>query len=482
MEYIVKGRKPESVFRFFEEIGAIPRGSYHESGVADYLEAFAKERGLFCYRDKLNNVLIKAPATAGCENLPPILFQGHTDMVCEKNGGTEHDFLRDPLKLYTDGDLLRAKGTTLGADDGVAVAVMLSLLDGEIEKHPAYECLFTASEEVGLDGAHGFDYVLLSARRMINMDSEKLGVVTCGCAGGIRSDLTLSAHTEPFVGSALRVSICGLMGGHSGENINDGRANANKLMGRLLAALLPACDARLISIAGGSKDNAIPRECEALLAVPDASTATDILTGIAAEIAQELVADDRGFTVTCEDVENEAVMFSREDTARVVSVLACVANGVQEMNHRAKGMVEFSRNLGVVRTENDAVTFVFTSRSGMESRLDASTRELDALAAVVGCKTRHYNRYPGWNFAPVSSVRDAYLAAYRAVTGSDAVVNVIHAGLECGIIYSNIPDMDIISIGPTMYDIHSPNEALDLSSFEIFWKTIEQLIRVWSER
>ena len=479
MEYVIKGRKPASLFRFFEEISAIPRPSYHEGRIADYLVDFAKARSLEYYRDELHNVLIKAPASVGCEALPPLLFQGHTDMVCEKNGGVEHDFLRDPLKLYVDGQFLRAQGTTLGADNGVAVAAMLSLLDGEIEKHPAYECLFTAAEEVGLDGATGFDYSRISARHMINMDSEGFGIVTAGCAGGIRSDLSLSLHPEPFAGECLRVSVRGLIGGHSGENINCGRANANKLMGRLLAALLPTCDARLVSVNGGSKDNAIPRECEVLLAIPNAADASELLCNAAAEIARELVDDDRNFSVTCEDAEPEAVMCSREDTLRTVAVLACVPNAVFEMNHRAKGMVEFSRNLGVVRTENDQISFVFASRSAMESRLDASIRELDALAAVVGCKTRHYNRYPGWNFSPVSAVRDAYLRAYRDVTGTDASVNVIHAGLECGIISHNIPGMDIISVGPNMHDIHSPDEALDLDSLETFWKTVEQLIVDW---
>ena len=480
MEYVVTGREPASLFHFFEEISAIPRPSYHEGAIADYLVAFAKERGLECYRDELHNVLIKAPATAGCEALPPLLFQGHTDMVCEKNRGVEHDFLRDPLKLYVDGDYLRAKGTTLGADNGVAVAAMLALLDGEIDRHPAYECLFTAAEEVGLDGATGFDYSHISARHLINMDSEGFGIVTAGCAGGVRSDLSLQCKPECFSGSAIRVAIGGLIGGHSGENINCGRANANKLMGRILAALLSVCDARIVSVCGGSKDNAIPRECEAVLAVADTELASDTVCRIAAEIAEELVDDDRAFCVTCEDAEAEAVMLSREDTARAVAVLACVANGIQEMNHKAKGMVEFSRNLGVVRTEGDTITFVFTSRSAMDSRLDASMRELDALAAVIGAKTCHYNRYPGWNFAATSAVRDAYLRAYRDVTGTDAKVNVIHAGLECGIISANIPDMDIISVGPNMHDIHSPDEALDLPSLEIFWKTVARLIQSWN--
>ncbi len=478
MEYIIKGRRPESFFRFFEEISAVPRESYHEEKIADYLVNFAKERGLEYYRDEAQNVLIKKPATKGQEHRPAILFQAHTDMVCEKEFGVEHDFSKDPLDLYIDGNLLRARGTTLGADDGVGVATMLALLDGMVAEHPAYECLFTTAEETGLNGAQNFDYSLIKSRTMINMDSEELGVVTCGCAGGLRSDLTLHCTMTSFAGQALRVRIAGLMGGHSGADINTGRANANKLMGRLLAALLPTCDARIVSITGGSKDNAIPRECEVILAVPDADAATEILTDTATQIARELVEEDRGFTVSVETADGEAVMMSRWDTERICAVLACAACGVLAMNRSVSGLVEYSRNLGVVRTEGDDVTFVFSSRSGIESRLDASICELDALAAAFDCRTNHYSRYPGWNFVSESAVREAYVKAYRDVTGKDAAINVIHAGLECGIIYSKLPDMDMISIGPDMYDIHSPDEALDLDSTETFWKTLVRLIEI----
>ncbi len=478
MNNILAGCKPASLFRFFEEISDIPRPSYHEEKVADYLVAFAKERGLECYRDASHNVLIKAPATKGQEGRAPILFQGHTDMLCEKNADVEHDFLSDGLKLYLDGNLLRAKGTTLGADDGVAVAAMLALLDGAIPEHPAFECLFTTAEEVGLDGAKAFDYSRITARRMVNMDSEELGVVTAGCAGGIRSDLTLDFSPVPFAGEALSIKISGLMGGHSGADINSGRANANKLLGRLLSALASTMDVRLITASGGSKDNAIPRESEALVAVPSAEQAMDLLTELSAQIAGALHADDRNFRVSIESAEPEGFMMSKEDTARAIAVLRCAANGVLAMSYDVEGLVEYSRNLGVVSTEGNSIKFVFSSRSSIENRLDASIQELDALARVTNCKTNHHSRYPGWDYAKVSPLRDAYLSAYRDVTGKDATVNVIHAGLECGIIRSNIPDMDIISVGPTMHDIHSPDEALDLDSTEVFWKTIVRLIEV----
>lgn len=476
MKYVIQNRQPASVFRFFEEISAIPRGSYRERKIADYLVAFASARGLECYRDSTDNVFIKAPATSDRTDAAPILFQGHTDMVCEKNGDVEHDFLNDPLELYVDGNFLRARGTTLGADDGIAVAVMLALLDGAVASHPAYECLFTAAEEVGLDGARAFDYSRISARRMVNLDSETLGVIVAGCAGGVRSDLTLCYHPVAFAGEALRVDVSGLAGGHSGEDINSGRANANLLMGRLLAELIAKTDARIVTLCGGSKDNAIPRECSAVIAVPDPSAAQDLLTSAAARLCEELSAEDRGFRVAIEDCAPEAVMLSAEDTKRAVTVLACARTGVLEMSKQIKGLVEYSRNLGVVRQEEGKLIFTFSSRSPIENQLDATERELNLFAASVGCAASHHSRYPGWSYAPASPLREAYGRAYREVTDKEAVVNVIHAGLECGIIHSHLPEMDMISVGPDMRDVHSPNETLDLSSTEIFWKTLKRLI------
>lgn len=476
MNYVIGGREPASVFRFFEEICAIPHVSCHEEQIADYLETFAVSRGLEYSRDERNNVLITKNATAGWEEHAPILFQGHTDMVGEKNGDVEHDFLRDPLKLFLEGDLLGARGTTLGGDDGIAVAVMLAILDGALPEHPAVECLFTVEEEVGLNGAQNFDYSKIKARRMINMDSETLGVVTAGCAGGLRSDLVLPYTAVPMTGRALRVSVKGLAGGHSGTDIATGRANANKLMGRLLASLCRCVKFHIVSLFGGSKDNAIPRECTAVLAVDDIATATAHLREQQTLIAAELVAADVGFTVEILPAAASSEMLSDADTARVVAILSCVDNGVKEMNRNVAELVEWSRNLGVVHSKNGAVTFVFSTRSALESRLDASIDELNVLAAVTGCQTRHHSRYAGWCYAPTSALREAYLRAYRTVTGKEARVDVIHAGLECGVVYANLPDMDMISIGPDIHEIHSPNERLDLASVEVFWKTLAETV------
>ncbi|MBQ8213209.1 MAG: aminoacyl-histidine dipeptidase [Clostridia bacterium] len=478
MKTVINGRKPASLFRFFEEISAIPRQSFHEEKIADYLVEFAKSRGLEYHRDEANNVFIKKPATAGKETLPAVLLQGHTDMVCEKNADVEHDFLTDPLRLYLDGKLLRAKGTTLGADDGIAVAMMLAVLDGEVASHPAIECLFTSAEETGMDGANRFDYSRISARRMVNLDCGALGAIVAGCAGGFRTDLELACKTRSFAGQALRVSVSGLMGGHSGGNINSGRANANKLMGRLLAALIKNQKVCLLSLEGGSKTNVIPRECEAVLAVSDKDAAIDCLTACAAEIADELSDEDKEFRVTCEAVEPAAVMFDEESTEKLITVLTCAQNGVLAMSNQIEGLVEFSRNLGVIRTEGDKVIFFFSTRSSVEGQLEAAMHELDLFAKLLGASAKHHNRYPGWRYVKSSGIRDAYLQAYHDLTGKAARVDAVHAGLECGIISSKLPDMDIISIGPDMFDIHSPDEALDLDSVEAFWKTLERLIEI----
>ena len=479
MSYLIQNRKPASVFHFFEDICAIPHPSYHEEKVADYLCAFAARRGLEYYRDDLHNVLIKKPTTPDRVDAAPILFQGHTDMVCVKTADSTIDFMKDGLSLYVDGDFLRAKGTTLGADDGIAVATMLALLDGELSSHPALECLFTAAEEVGLDGAEGFDYSKITARKMINMDSEDLGIITAGCAGGLRSTLTKKCEIVPFKGECLKVSMQGLFGGHSGVDICSGRANANKLMGRLFAKWQKAeGEAHLISLNGGSKDNAIASICEAVIATADAPKTTALLQQTESEIAAELAGDDKGFFVTVTPAEAPDGMFSATDTAQLIAILATVDNGVKEMNYNIKSLPEWSRNLGVITTEGNTVELTFSSRSAIESRLDASIDELDALARITGCVTKHYSRYPGWDYAPVSPLRDLYARAYREITGKDAVVDVIHAGLECGIIASKLPGLDVISVGPDMRDVHSPDERLNLSSVETFWQTIEKLIEL----
>lgn len=475
---IIQGFKPQRVFSFFEQISAIPRGSGNEAAVADYLVQFAQQRGLACTRDANHNVLIKAPATPGREHHAPLLFQGHTDMVCEKNGDVVHDFERDPIRLRLEGNRLMATGTTLGGDDGIAVAMMMALLDGEIESHPAYECLFTTEEETGMGGAIAFDYSLLSAKYMINLDSEQENQITAGCAGGIRSDLVIPTKEQPCQGQALRLSVTGLCGGHSGEDINKGRANANLIMGRLLAALPGA---RLVEIEGGSKDNAIPRECRATVVVPDADAARAALAALSEDIAGELVAEDGRMRVdvqACDQKYDNA--WDEQTTLRVIGALTTAPCGVLAMSRDVAGLVEFSRNLGIVRTQAGGVKITFTSRSSRESRLDATIASLNTLAALLGAEINHHSRYPGWEYSPASALRDAYVEAYRALFDQPVRICAIHAGLECGYMKKQRPELDIISVGPNMQGIHSPDETLFLDSVERVWQTLARLIEHWN--
>lgn len=477
-DYVIKGYKPEKMFRCFEDISRIPRGSGNEEGIAKYVECFAKARGHFCIRDGANNVFVRVAATAGRENESAVLLQGHLDMVAEKNAATKHDFLTDPLKLYVENGWLRAEGTTLGGDDGIAVAVMLAIIDGGCESHPAVECLFTTGEETGLIGAGLFDYSVVTAKKMINMDSEEEGTVVAGCAGGVRTDLCIKVKYTAMKGDGLKIALTGLAGGHSGENINCGRMNASKLMGRILLDLSSKMRVNLVEVCGGSKDNAIPREAFATVSVADADKAARRVLREVGRIRGELVAEDAGLVVTCSVADGIEEMMDNASTRKVLGVLGTVQNGVIEMSRDVPGLVGFSRNLGVVKTdaENKTVDFVFSSRSPIDSQLDSSTASLDALAVVCGGTTKHYSRYPGWNFASRSALRDKYLKAAKKVYGKDAKVDVIHAGLECGIIRSHLPKLDAISIGPSMRGIHSPDEALNLASCEKFWEIVTLLL------
>ena len=479
MEYIIKGRHPEKFFNYFEEISAIPRGSGNEKGIADYIVEFAKARDLFFYRDDTNNVFVRLPATEGREEERAVMLQGHTDMVCEKNFDTVHDFEKDGIRLVLDGDLLRADGTTLGADNGVAVALMLAILDGELSSHPTIECLFTTSEEVGLDGAKAFDYSLVTASTMLNLDSEGEGIATVSCAGGVRSDLVMSPNTISCNKAAVMIKLSGLAGGHSGAEIHCGRANANKLMGRVLAALISKVDFNLVAIEGGSKDNAIPRECRAVIALDgvDTDKAIDIISEQKNIIADELCAADADMSIACEKMGDVHYCFDSDSTKKAVTLMATVANGVFAMSNDIKDLVEYSRNLGVIKSEKDKITFVFSARSSTEGMIDQSQTELDLLSELCSCSARHYSRYPGWRYEKNSEIREKYIISAKKIFGYEPKIMAIHAGLECGIIKSHIPNMDMISIGPEMRDIHSPAEVLDLPSCERFWLLIEDMLK-----
>lgn len=475
-QIVTKGYKPEKALAYFEELCKIPHGSGNEEAVACYIENFAKARGLFVIRDANNNVFIRKEATAGYENVPAYLLQGHTDMVCAKLTTSNHDFERDALELYMEDGWLRARGTTLGGDDGIAVAFMLALLDGEIENHPTLECLFTVEEETGLGGAESFDYSVVTAHKMINLDSESEGEVCAGCAGGVRSKIDFVPTLEISNGDVITLTVDGLFGGHSGVEINCGRANAILMTVDILNKIASEQGFSLISLVGGEKDNAIPRMCEAKFVVEDSKKAVAAIEKLDEEIRKDLCEADAGLKISVSvenDSENIETLVEGE---KMLSLIKELKIGVLSMSAHLEGLVEFSRNLGVIEVNKDGAYITYSSRSSKEEQIDLSISEVNALVNGLSANVRHTGRYPGWDFLPESDLRDTYVRKFKEIMGKDVQTVVIHAGLECGIIKSRIPDMDIISVGPNMRNIHTPDEALELDSCARLFEVLKAVL------
>ncbi len=502
---VLAGHGPADVLRFFEDICAIPHVSGDERALSDYVVQFAADRGLFCRRDDANNVFIRLPASPDRVDAPAVMLQGHLDMVGEKDADSDHDFAADGLKLRVvelDGDAwITATGTTLGGDDGIAVAIMLAILDAPPVSHPAVECLFTVSEEVGLEGAWAFDPATVNARatRMINLDSEAEGVLTAGCSGGMRTDITIPVRSVPADDgmTVLEVELSGLSGGHSGVQIHEGHANAIKLLGRLLRAVEWA-DGRLVTLSGGGKDNAIPRDARATLAVPreKAAHVIEVLEKTAETFHREpnFTGDDQGFVCTAVDRgEAPTVVMADESRRAVLSAIRLVRDGVLSMSAHVKGLVAYSRNLGILATNtgedgaSQSVTLSFSARSASESHLCDAKKEMDELAYVIGAvagetvTATHRARYPGWDYVPVSPLRELWTATSERLYGVTPRVEVIHAGLECGILCDKMlaatgTVMDIISVGPDMRDIHTPREMLSIPSVERTYRLVREVL------
>lgn len=475
MNYVVNGVKHERVFNIFEDICAIPHGSGNEMGVANYIVDFAAKRGIEAEVDSLGNVFLRKPASAGYESLDTVLLQGHTDMVCEKNSDVEHNFLTDGLKLFYRDGYIGAEGTTLGADNGIAVAFMLALLDEDTK--PAIEMLFTVCEETGLEGARGFDTDKITATKMINLDSEEDTAVTAGCAGGHRTEVEIPYFYDGEA-CAYKLAIKGLMGGHSGADINSGRVSAVTLMGRLLSKLYLECGISLIDITCAGKDNAIARECYATIGID--GNEKDVIEAIMTfeeSVKKELCSLDSGFTVTLEDEECVKSKINVDAVEKIIGFMCMVRCGVLKMSNDISGLVEFSRNLGIIETEADRIIFSFSTRSSLEAQLDASQRELDLLGRAIGAAVSHHSRYPGWEYIPQSKLREEYVAAFERLFGTIPTVGVIHAGLECGIIFSKTGGrLDIISVGPNLCDIHSPKERADVASCQKIYDVLIEML------
>ena len=465
------------MLEYFYELTKIPRASYKEEKIADYLCEFARARDLYFYRDGHNNVLIKAQGTAGRESEGAVLLQGHTDMVCEAELGYDWDVDNVGVDAYIDGDFIRARGTTLGADDGAAVGAMLAILDGALESHPPVECLFTTCEEVGLDGMKNFDMSLITARRMLNLDSECEGEAIISCAGGVRTDIVHKMDFCDFDRAAVKITVKGLAGGHSGADIHLGRQNANKVLANVLKVLLKDRKNNLALFFGGTKDNAITRSAEALLSVKSVSEVIDSVKVIEQNIKSTLTPEDREeFEIVCERTEAPDTMCEHEDSVAFVNLLSLLPCGVMGWIDEDAGMVESSANIGIVSTTDEGFVVTVSSRSNDEGKLDNLENILDNFAVLYGCELTHKNRYPGWKNASGSPVEALYKNTYRELFGEYPKINAIHAGLECGLVKAAIPDMDIISIGPTMFDIHTTRERMSLSSCDRFWLTLAKML------
>lgn len=480
MNYKITGYKPEKLFHFFEDISAIPRGSANEKAISDYLVAFAEERNLWYHRDALFNVIIKKPASAGAKEKPAVMLQGHTDMVCEKLAGVAHDFTTDPLDLIIKDGVLSANGTTLGGDNGAAVACMLAILDDDTLTHPALECVFTTQEEIGLNGAEALDKSLLSARTMINLDSEDEGVATVSCAGGLRFGLTRPITRSKKEGMLLHLEATGLLGGHSGTDINKEHQNANLLMARMINHLFHNTDALLVDFNGGTKDNAIPRETSATLFYSDevaAKNAENLALALSADFSSEICPYEPAFQFLVSTENGTADVISAEDGKAFITAMCLAPNGVQFRNMNLDGFTVTSLNLGIAATDETSASLVFAPRSSVATLMSALKEKLCLLAETFGFEVSMHGEYPGWSFAEVSPIRDVFVQSYKELFHDDLKIEAIHAGLECGLFSDAIPGLDAIAVGPTIRGCHTPDEHLPLDSLERFYELLTDVLK-----
>ncbi len=462
----------EKVLSFFKEITEIPRESGHEEHIIAYLQKFAADRNLECRTDDAGNVLIVKEAASGCEKVPTIVLQSHSDMVCEKNEGVEHDFAKDPIKYIIKDGWMIAPDTTLGADCGIGIAAQLALLDSDMPCGKI-ECLFTVAEETGLDGAMALEPGFFSGKVLLNLDSEDEGEIFVGCAGGLDTTAEFHYRNEPVQEDFVlqEVFVKDAMGGHSGDDINKGRANAVQLLGRFLYSILDL-DWQLVSINGGNKRNAIAREAKAVIAAEEDTLdiINERLESYAAEVAEEYGAIEKDLKVGFSEVEDAAADAIDEMTAwNLVTALCAAPHGVLAMSQEIENFVETSTNLASVKmTEPGVIRIGSSQRSCVTAARRAAAAKMEACFVLAGAIVKHEGEYPGWAPAAESPVRDACVASYRKLFGVEPKVKAIHAGLECGLFTEKFPGLDMVSFGPTLRGVHAPGERLDLASLDKF--------------
>lgn len=477
---VLENLEPKNVFYFFEEISRIPRPSYKEGKISDYLVNFAKERNLEVYQDDLKNVIIIKEATKGYEDVEPLILQGHMDMVCEKEPDCTIDFENDPLSLEIDGDYITAQGTTLGGDDGIAVAYALAILDSDTIEHPRLEVVITVSEEVGMDGANGIDLSMLKGKKVLNLDSEEEGHMLASCAGGCTTVCTLPLAFEKKSGEVFEIHIFGLLGGHSGGEIDKERANSNLLMGRFLLRLSEKIPFALISLAGGSKDNAIPRETTAkiMLKAGEADLAAKEVQAYQEILTNEYQSSDKNIRIEGKALGmSEERVTTKEGAKKVTILLNHLPAGIQRMSMDIKGLVETSLNLGILYMEDNAVVLKYSVRSSVKTQKELLVEKIKSLTEWLGGSISVYGDYPAWEYKKDSKLREDMIAVYERMYGEKPSVEAIHAGLECGILSAKIPGMDAVSIGPDMVDIHTTGEKLSISSTKRVWEYVLEVLK-----
>ena len=478
---VLSGLKPEPVFRYFEEICAIPHTSYHEKELSDYCVKFAKEHGYECKQDEMGNVLIVAPATSGYENVEAVMIQGHLDMVGDKTKDCTIDMEKEGLKLYVDGGFVRADRTTLGGDDGIAVAYALAVLDaadGQIP-HPRLEIVFTVCEEVGLLGASAMDFSSCKARRLLNIDSEAEGILTVGCAGGRRAGSHIPVKRINCSGLSCKLELTGLAGGHSGTEIDKGRANAAALLGRFLMILQNSIAYDLVSFSSGVKENVIPKSAAAHILIPQGAenALRKMIERFLRDTAAEYGTADPDIRLEF-SVGNTGTLsaLDKDSLSRALTALNLMPNGVQAMSMDLPGLVETSINMGVAELKDNELTLYHSVRSSIPSAKEMLCEKVTLLAGQLGGSVDFQGDYPAWPFSKTSKLRDLCVEIFKKQYGREPEVKTIHAGLECGIISSKLEGLDCISFGPDLLDIHTPNERLDIASTARVWEYLKAIL------
>ena len=481
MSEAIKGLQPELVWKYFAEISRIPRPSKHEKAISNYILETAKNLGLEAKRDKFLNVVVKKKATAGKEHVPMICLQGHLDMVPEKNKETVHDFLKDPIELVRKGNMLMANGTTLGADNGIAVATNLAIMEDTSLVHGPLELLFTVDEETGLTGANNLKPGFLESTTLMNLDSEEEGSVFVGCSGGRNTigKWKLSLENAPRGFSSLQLIVKGLKGGHSGLEIDKGRGNSIKIINRVLIAL-ENLGARLSSIEGGNKSNAIPREAEAVIFVPKKNVKKTIQlieqwNGI---VRAELSTVEPDLQLIAEAVQlTKAKVLKKATQSLLLKTIASLPHGVLKMSADIPGLVETSTNVAIIKTEKNTIELISSQRSSVASETSEALQTMNAILTLGGATVIHTEGYPGWKPNLASPILNIAKESYKQLYGKYPEVKAIHAGLECGIIGEKYPGMDMVSFGPTLEGVHSPDEKIHIDTVDKFWKFTLEILK-----